>query len=304
MLDGLKGIGGRSQRQADELRGLIASAKEEYGALSAMLTQLSVRGSKLSQVGKTLEQVDQKVADTTGRLGGIVSRIEGLETRAAAIAEAEQRARGLSDLIDHAQQTVEEMTGPDGELQQHRKALQQLSSQALETRASLDAIKEERGQIEELRGELRRTRDEITQVIAEGQTARADLDEVRGTATQLSQDVGKLRETSRNAREDAVATSETVRDIEQRLGPLLQLQELARTTDERLVNLNALATHVMQKVKAVEGQKHAVDRAFTEAARLNEMVWSMDIQVKSLSEGLQKVGQTEQTISPHRVSGR
>ena len=89
MLDGLKGIGGRSQRQADELRGLIASAKEEYGALSAMLTQLSVRGSKLSQVGKTLEQVDQKVADTTGRLGGIVSRIEGLETRAAAIAEAE-----------------------------------------------------------------------------------------------------------------------------------------------------------------------------------------------------------------------
>ena len=96
MLDGLKGIGGRSQRQADDLRELIASAKEEYGALSAMLTQLSARGSKLAQV-------DQKVAATTGRLGEIVSRIESLETRAAAIAEAEQRARGLSGLIEQTQ---------------------------------------------------------------------------------------------------------------------------------------------------------------------------------------------------------
>ena len=189
------------------------------------------------------------------------------------------------------------MTSPDGELQQHRTALQHLSSQALETRASLDAIREERGQIEELRGELRRTRDEITQVIAEGQTARGDLDEMRGTTTELPQDFSRLRETFRDAREDAAAASDAVRDIEQRMGPLLQLQERARTTDEGLINLNALATHVMQKVKAVEGQKHAVDRAFSEAARLNEMVWSMDIQVKSLNEGLQKVGRTEQTIS-------
>ena len=297
MLEGLRGIGGKSHRQAEELQALVASAKEEYGALSAMLTQLSVRGSKLAQVGKTLEQVDLKAADTAGRLGDIVSRIDGLEARAAAMSEAERRVQQLIGTIEAAQQAVAAMTGPDGELQQHQKALRHLSSQALETRASLEALTEERVEVEELRAELRRTRDEITQAIAGAATARGDLDEARGAATQLAQDVGRLRETSRDAREDALTASDAVHDMEKRIEPLLQLTDLVRTTDERLVSLNALSTHVLQKVRALDGQQHVVDRAVSEANRLNGMVWGMDLQVKSLGESLHKVAETEATVS-------
>jgi hypothetical protein len=39
MLDGLTGMSGKVRKQADDLQSLIASAKEEYSALSAMLTQ-------------------------------------------------------------------------------------------------------------------------------------------------------------------------------------------------------------------------------------------------------------------------
>ena len=49
MLDALKGFTGttKAQKQFDDLQGLIVAAREERGALSAMLTQISMRTSKL-----------------------------------------------------------------------------------------------------------------------------------------------------------------------------------------------------------------------------------------------------------------
>ena len=46
------GGGGKAQRQVEDLHKLIETAREERGALSAMLTQVSTRSSKLGQVGK------------------------------------------------------------------------------------------------------------------------------------------------------------------------------------------------------------------------------------------------------------
>ncbi len=77
----------------------------------------------------------------------------------------------------------------------------------------------------------------------------------------------------------------------------MQLQELSKNTEERLASLNALAEHVSQKAKALEAQKHAVDRAVVEANRLNEMVWSMDVQVAKLNEGSKNVARAEDTVA-------
>ncbi len=76
----------------------------------------------------------------------------------------------------------------------------------------------------------------------------------------------------------------------------MQLQELSKATEEKLTSLNALAEHVTQKSKALEGQKHTIDRAVVEANRLNEMVWSMDVQIGKLNEGLKQAARGEETI--------
>ena len=125
---------------------------------------------------------------------------------------------------------------------------------------------------------------------------RSELDQVRGTAGQLSQDYTKLRDTSREAREDSIAASEAVKDVEKRLGPLVQLQELSKTTEEKLTWLNSLAEHVAQKSKALESQKHTVERAVVEANRLNELVWSMDVQINKLNEGLKQAARSEESL--------
>ena len=72
MLDALRKLGGGSsvksaREQAEELQALIGTAREERGALSTMLTQIELQGSKLPQVGKSLQQVHEQAAGTTTR---------------------------------------------------------------------------------------------------------------------------------------------------------------------------------------------------------------------------------------------
>src|SRR5688500_13231302 len=151
MLDAIKGLagGGRAQKQTDDLHLLIATAKEERSALSAMLTQVSMRSSKLAQVGKSLEQVDDKAAATAARLDALVARIHDLEERSRTFGDVEKRVQSLLDKASDAQQAAEKLVAPDSELHTHRRQLQQLSSQALETQASIDALKKERATLDE-----------------------------------------------------------------------------------------------------------------------------------------------------------
>ena len=286
MLDAFKGLGGKAQKQTDDLQGLIVSAREERSALSAMLTQISMRSAKLQQMGKSLEQVGIKAGAASDRLDELVKRVDGLEERARSFAEIDKRIQGLIDTATQAQQAAEKLVAPDGVLQKHRQSVQQLSSQALETQASIDSLKRERVALEELRTQLRQSQTEIKGTIDGTAALRGELDQVRGTAGQLAQDYAKLRETSREAREDSHAAAEMVKDVEKKLGPLMQLQELSKSTEEKLTALNALAEHVSTKAKALENQKHAVERAVVEANRLNEMVWNMDVQIARLNDGM------------------
>ncbi len=71
---------------------------------------------------------------------------------------------------------------PDGELQAHRRQVQQLSSQALETQASVDALKKERATLEEFRNQLRQAQSRDQASVDNAGALRGELDQVRGTA--------------------------------------------------------------------------------------------------------------------------
>ncbi len=106
MLDSLKGLAGsgKAQKQVDDLQSLITAAKEERSALSAMLTQISMRSSKLSQMGKSLEQIEQKaVARQRKARRGRQSVSKGVEDRAKSFAEVEKRVQSLIDTATQAQ---------------------------------------------------------------------------------------------------------------------------------------------------------------------------------------------------------
>jgi hypothetical protein len=76
---------------------------------------------------------------------------------------------------------------------------------------------------------------------------------------------------------------------------LAALREITTDADEKVAQLHRLAEHVLQKMRALEGQKAAVDRAVQEAARVNDMVWTMEGQIGKLEAALRDAVRGEET---------
>jgi len=297
MLDALFGKSAGSKQQVDELQALVNQAKEERAALSAMLTQMASGTSKLAQTSKSLEQVGQKADVAMKKIDELGTKVSGHEDRARGLDQIEKRIAAMLEQVNEAQRISEKITAPDGELQKHRLAVNQLASQALENQATIETLRKERSSFEDLRTQLKASTAEVVKSVENVAMLKGELDAIRSTGAQLTTEFHRIRETSREAKDDSAAATEAVKEIEKKLGPLVQLQELSKNTEERLASLNALAEHVSQKAKALEAQKHAVERAVVEANRLNEMVWAMDVQIAKINEGSKQVARAEDTVA-------
>ena len=301
MLDAFKnmtsGKGKLVQRTGDELEQLIATAREERSAISAMLTSLTARSAKLTPLSKSLEEVTERATSVTARLDEIAGRLTALDDHTKQLEELDKRIQGLKESARQAEQTTQKALGPDGELQRHREAVQHLSSQALATQATLETLKKERAALEGLRGQIREAEGEVKQSLGQSATLKSELDQIRVLASTLTQDYARIREISREAREDTTAAMTTVKEVEAKLGPLARLHELSQSTEERLTTLNALAEHVSRKAKALESQQQSVEHAVVQANRVNEMVWAMDVQIGKLNEGMKQAAKAEDTIT-------
>src|SRR3954462_4821694 len=111
MLDAFKqmaggGKGKLAQQQTDELELLIATAREERSAISAMLTALTTRSAKLTPLGKSLEQVSEKATNVTARLDDIAKRLTTLDDRTRELEEIVKRIQALKESAKQAEQTT------------------------------------------------------------------------------------------------------------------------------------------------------------------------------------------------------
>ena len=196
-----------------------------------------------------------------------------------------------------AEQTADKLLAPEGDLQKHKQAVQQLASQAIQTTANLDALKKEQKALNQLREDLRLAQVMVKDSGERTASLKGDFDKLCAVATQLQGEHSRMKDGLRATGEDTAATTEAVRDVEKKLGPLAELNELGKTTEERLATLNSLAEHVMQKVKVLENQKHTVEHAVVESNRLGEMVWNMDVQIQKLNEGSKQAAQADEALN-------
>ncbi|HEX4912437.1 MAG TPA: hypothetical protein VFV51_00700, partial [Vicinamibacterales bacterium] len=252
MLDAFFGSSTNKKSQQDELQALIAQAKEERTLLSAMLTQMAGGTSKLAQTSKSLDQVGQKADAALKRLDELGQKVTGYEDRSRGLDQIEKRIAALLEQVHEAQRVSDKITAPDGELQKHRLAVNQLASQALENQATIETLRKERSSFEDLRALLKVSTSEVAKSVESVSALKSELDAIRSTGVQLTSEFSRIRDTSREAKDASMTAMDNVKEIEKKLGPLVQLQELSKNTEERLASLNALAEHVAQKAKALE----------------------------------------------------
>ena len=292
MLDAFKRIGSGNRQQAGELESLIAAAREERAALSAMLTQVQLHGAKVAAAGKAVQQVEEQAAKAVGRVEELSTKLSAVDMHVQALATIDTRIRTLSEAVGQA----ERLMAPDGELVRQRQAVQQLSAEALKTQASLEALKKEQDTLDALREELRQSTGGLKESHEKALALQTEIEQLRAASAQIAQEQAKVREAARESKEDTAATHETVKEVEKKLASLAKLQEMSRTAEERIAALNALAEHVTQKAKLLENQKHTIEHALVESNRLNDLVWNMDVQVNKLNEGTKTAARVEETV--------
>ena len=149
MLDAIKGLagGGKAKKQAEELEALIATAREERRALDATVKAVTVQSAKLTETGTSLEQVNAKAVAATGSLDAVAKRIEELERAARAVVDIEKKAQGLDATISMAHATTEKLIAPDGDLEKHRRRVQELATETANAQVAVV-----HGDLEQLRG--------------------------------------------------------------------------------------------------------------------------------------------------------
>ena len=255
----------------------------ERVAISSMLTTLTARAAKLTPHQQEPDEVTESLRGGD-QADQVTTRIAALDERAREIETIDRRIQDLKEAAGQAEQTTQQAIGPEGELHKHRAAIQQVSSQAVETQAALEALKAECAILEELRRQLRASENEVRQATSQAGALKNDLDQIRSTAASLTEDYTGIRETSREAREDSTAAIALVQEVERKLVPLATLNELTghRRAPDR-IECACRARHA--ETKSLEQQQQAVEHAVVEAKRVNEMVWSMDVQIGKLSEG-------------------
>ncbi len=287
-----------AEEQRDELQALIDTAREERGALSTMLTQIEVRAGKVSlpQVSKAVKRATDRATAASEQLEVLAGRLAAFEERGKEIAKLDGRVQALTDTLVRAEGSAQKLLAPDGELQKHRAAVQQLSSQALQTSASLETLKNDQATQAEMRRSLRKSVADLTGATERAEALQTELEQLRTASGGLAKDYAKLKDSVRQAKNESVATAETVKEIDTKLGHFKELHQLSKTTEKRIGALNALAEHVSQKTKALENQKHTVEHALVESNRLNELVWSMDVQIAKLQDGGRQAAQTEELV--------
>ncbi len=297
MLDAFKRASKPAQEQAEKLQGLINIAREERGALSAMLKQIETHTKTLSQSEKSLQQVNEGASGATSKLEELSGKLSAIEGKTRGLENVDGRVKSLVDSVGQAEQTSQKLLAPDGELTKHRQALSRLSKQTIEVTANFDALKKERTTLDAARDGLRQAQSEMKVSADKTVALKGDFDKIRALASRLQQEHNRMKKSLRTSQEDATNTTEAVRDVEKKLRPLAELNEFSKTTEERLTTLNTLAEHVMKKIKVLENQKHTVEHAVVESNRLSEMVWNMDVQIGKLNEATQQAEQADETLN-------
>ena len=303
MLDAFKNRAGDPKRgvvvvdERRELERLIQTARAERAAMDETLLTLKARSASLKPIGTFLEHIDGKVTDVTATLAEIGGRLAALDGRTRELEQLDGHILSLRDTAKQAEQSVQNAMSPSGELQRHRDAVEELAAQTKQTQESLHALKTEHAALEEMRAKLRTTQSEIRQSVDQASALQSELELIGGMATGLIEDCARIEATSRTAREDTTTAIAAIKDVEKKLGPLSQLQELGQNTEERLATLNALAERVSLKAKVIEGQQPAVEHALVQANRVNEMVWSMEVQIGKLNEGMKQVATVDETLA-------
>ena len=217
-----------------ELIKLVKFARENKIVLESALHQVETRSAGLMQTAKSLERVEKRAVAAGGRLDDLDELVNVLISRVDTFDAVGPRIEAVTKQADSVETSVTRLLAPDGDMQRLQASLQRLEAAAADNRAAIDALKKERSQVDDVRATLRESQRHATTATSEVARLRTEVESLRALTPDLRSEYDHLRAAAREEREYADTVMTAVTEIEKKIGALTALDELSKSTEERL----------------------------------------------------------------------
>jgi hypothetical protein len=150
--------------------------------------------------------------------------------------------------------------------------------------------------IDDLRKLFRQTELELERSKSEANALRLDLSQLRADSVRLAHGYARLGDASHQTEKRNDLAAEAIIEIENRLGPLEVVRDLASRTDERMASLRHLAEEVTTRATDFQARKKAIDQGLEEVVLVTELLASLEARVATLIEKNELLNHAEATV--------
>lgn len=285
----------REEREAVE--NVRDAVRDEHAALRAQAEQTASVAARLSRLDQAMDDLSSKSEAAARRLEKLTAAADGFEQRLRWADELGKRLSELTFQVDAAERATKAMTDPEGPLQNSRKTLEVLGAQVRDVQTTLSQVRQDSVDLNQAQAELRQSGSEAQRSLAAFIATKKEFAELQQMGGDLRRDVQTAQQTADGATAQASTVMQGLGEMSRRLDAVLKLQDVSKEVERRVASLHLLADHVSQRTKTLEAQRHTIDHAVAETARLNQLVWTMDGQLAKLAEGRDRLQEAEQAVS-------
>jgi DNA repair exonuclease SbcCD ATPase subunit len=276
-LKGLRGNGKHSElrKLADRLTGQKETLEQLITKAEGSSRQLGKLTEPIPKLNERLAALERQVTIIEGRVSGVAAvqhQTAGLfdahRHLKSQLADSRSEAERITAQLDELRGLVEVATGLKrdlGEFCQFEAPLRVVKDQG-------DALKTGMAELEDGYRRLRESRDELAQ-----------------KATDATSRLAAIEQASQAAARDVENCGRRVAELEQTIGSLPQVAASASDVKHQLLTVKSLADHVMQKVAALENQRHAVERAAKDVSQLDALVHQVDAAIREQANQIARV---------------
>jgi DNA repair exonuclease SbcCD ATPase subunit len=273
-----------------ELRAILAQMQRERVAFEGLLN-----GARDSS--QALGQLTQPIADAQKVVAELQSRVKSLERLVPVLATLDEQTEAVSK----SQRRTETQLGTSAEdakrLRVEIDALRATLEEALALKSDLAGFLELGGGFKSLRMDADKLANELRDITQGFDRARERQDDVRKAGEATATRLHAFEERQQQVQGSVTATESRVAAVERTMGELTQAATEAVQTRRQLGTLKALADLVGQKVSTLEQQRDVVDRALSQAGRLDELMREIEGKIRRHEESAKGLGELEAKVS-------
>ena len=278
-----------------ELDQATKKAKNQKTQLKKLIDQVQERVDQLSGVSSSVDSIKERISLAEKNLETVDTRLSSSEKLSGELEQTEEKLQGIQAEVEEARNKIGEAVTLATEARVSSEALEEilkLSRKADDRLVSFGKKSEELIKVEKQVGVVHAQLDEYQDRLGSMQaefkdsmgSVQKEYKEIHAAAGSLEKNTSTLRKGGGALKQDLDRAMEKARELEGKLSELASAEDRSKSLDKQLHTLNGMCEHVSQKAHALEAVEGTVERANAESARVNELLWNVDRQIKKLSD--------------------